>query len=644
MKYLMRKIGGWLTVAGLSLAIGCHGYLDPATIQPDNQPNNKPGNGQEQQDPLVPVNELRLSADKTTIEANGSDKVTFKVLFGTEEGNKDVSTAKTMYLIRTLDGIEEQMASSANAFTTTKAGTYTFKARYYYNGEKFSNEVTVTATPSESTGVSYYKKLYGMQFTSVGCQNCPTLSTALAQIKAEQPERMAVGSYHMDFSNYTDPMSHPITQTYLNNFGVSGLPRFFIDLRKDSETMASKTAIERTMQRILEESPAICGVAIESTLSGSSLTVRAKFTSTLSMAYRYEIILVEDGIEEFQLGTTGTSYTHNNVVRHINSGNAYGSRLNGGQALEAGVEYVEEQTLALNSAWNAENLRVIVLANISTDGGSTWMTTNCNECKAGASADYLYEGEEPTPPTPPTPGGEGDTFVRHHVVMDFTGAWCTNCPDGVNTLNNVIKTMQGEETIHVIALHDNTGGGDPMATPLTNTIFDDFNLNAYPSFVINLEEGGTLTSEWSKLRTYLREASKESDCGIAITTDYDASSRNGSATVKVKTANGGNYRVSLFLLEDGVVSPQKHGSLTREDYIHNHVMRQMLSTTYQGDRLGELAAGQELSKSYNYSIGSDYAAENCTFCALAIDNETGFVVNVAVCSATGGSADYDTVK
>ena len=299
MKYLMRKIGGWLTVAGLSLAIGCHGYLDPATIQPDNQPNNKPGNGQEQQDPLVPVNELRLSADKTTTEANGSDKVTFQVLFGTEEGNKDVSTAKTMYLIRTLDGIEEQMASSANAFTTTKAGTYTFKARYYYNGEKFSNEVTVTATPSESTGVSYYKKLYGMQFTSVGCQNCPTLSTALAQIKAEQPERMAVGSYHMDFSNYTDPMSHPITQTYLNNFGVSGLPRFFIDLRKDSETMASKTAIERTMQRILEESPAICGVAIESTLSGSSLTVRAKFTSTLSMAYRYEIILVEDGIEEF---------------------------------------------------------------------------------------------------------------------------------------------------------------------------------------------------------------------------------------------------------------------------------------------------------------------------------------------------------
>lgn len=639
MKYLMRKIGGWLTVAGLSLAIGCHGYLDPATIQPDNQGGGNNQGGQGQTDPIVPVDELRLSADKTTIQANGSDKVTFKVLFGTEEGNKDVSTAKTMYLIRTLDGVEEQMASAANAFTTTKAGTYTFKARYYYNGEKFSNEVTVTATPAENTGVNYYKKLYGMQFTSVGCQNCPTLSVALSQIREQDPQRMAVGSYHMDFGSYSDPMSHPITQTYLNNFGVSGLPRFFIDLRKDSETMASKPAIERTMERILTDNPALCGVAIESTLSGSSLTVRAKFTSTLSTSYRYEIILVEDGIEEFQLGTTGISYTHNNVVRHVNSGNTYGARLNNGQPLEAGVEFTEEQTISLNSAWNAEKMRVIVLANTSTDGGSTWVTTNCNECKVGESADYLYEGEEPTPPTPPTPGDEGDNFVRHHAVMDFTGAWCTNCPDGVNTLNMIVEQM-GPETIHVIALHDNTGGGDPMATPLTNTIFNDFKLTGYPSFVINLEEGGTLTSEWSKLRTYLRGASATSHCGIAITTDYNSSSRNGSATVKVKSAGEGNYRVSLFLLEDGVVSPQKHGSLTREDYIHNHVMRQMLSTTYQGDRLGEATAGQELTKSYNYTISSDYVAENCTFCALVIDGETGFVVNVAVCNATGGSADY----
>lgn len=640
MKYLMRKMGGWMAAVAMSLGVGCHGYLDPATIQPE-QPNDSENPSQEE---VIPVGELRLSADKSTLKADGSDKVTFRVLFGTEEGNKDVSTAKTMYLIRTLDGVEEQMAASANAFSTTKAGNYTFKARYYYNGEKFSNEVQITATPAESTGVTYYKKLYGMQFTSVGCQNCPTLSTALKQIQEEQPDRMTVGSYHMDFGSYSDPMSHPITQTYLNNFGVSGLPRFFIDLRKDTESMASKSSIERTMQRVLEESPAICGVAIESSLSGQSLTVRAKFTSTLSTAYRYEIILVEDNIEEFQLGTTGTSYTHNNVVRYVASGNTYGSRLNAGQPLEAGVEFTQENTITLDTNWKAENMRVIVLANTSSDGGSTWTTTNCNECKLGESVDYLYEGEQPTPPSPgPTPS-EGDKFVRHHVVMDFTGAWCTNCPDGVNTLNMLIEMMNGEETIHVIALHDNSGGADPMATPLTNTIFNDFNLTGYPGFVVNLEEGGILTSESMKLRTYLRNASKECDCGVSLTTNYDASTQSGTISVKAKSNVAGKYRVALFLLEDNVVSPQKHGSQTREDYIHNHVMREMLSSTYKGDSLGEHTAGQELSKSYNYSISSDYVAGQCSFCALLIDSQTGYVVNAAVCAAAGGSTAYDMMN
>lgn len=640
MNYMMRKMGGWVAAVAMSFGVGCHGYLDPATIQPE-----KPNTPNPPAEEIIPVGELRLSADKTSIEADGAQKVTFKVLFGTEEGNKDVSMAKTMYLIRTLDGVEEQMAAAANAFSTTKPGTYTFKARYYYNGEKFSNEVQVVATPTQSTGVSYYKKLYGMQFTSVGCQNCPTLSTALSQIKEADPQRMAVGSYHMDFGSYSDPMSHPITQTFLTNFGVSGLPRFFLNLRKESESMASKTSIERAMQSELNNNPAICGVAIESTLNGSTLQVKAKVTSTISSIYRYEIILVEDQIKEFQLGANG-DYYHNNVVRHVDSGNIFGTRLNNGQPLEAGVEFIQERTINLNSNWNPENMRVIVLANISSDGGLTWATTNCNECKLGESADYLYEGENPNPNPNPDPGPtpDGDKFVRHHCVMEFTGAWCSNCPDGLNTLKMIIESNKGEETIHVIALHDSTGGGDPMATPLTNTIFNDFKLNAYPSYVMNLEIGGTLTSEWSALNRYLRSASKECDCGLALTTNYNASNRSGSVTVKALSNVKGTYRVALYLLEDGIVSAQKHGSQTREDYIHNHVMRQLLSSSYKGDNLGELTAGNEASKSYDFTISNDYDAEQCTFCAVLIDNATGFVANVAVCEAAGGSAVYDLVS
>ncbi len=647
MKYMIRKISMLATMLLMVSAFGCRGYVDPATLRNDvDEPNQPlPGPGPEQpKDPVIPVGELYLTADKTTISANGSDLVTFKVLFGTEEGNKDVSTAKTMYLIRTLEGVEEQMASAANAFSTTKAGNYTFKARYYNNGEVFSNEVAVEVTPASSTGVNYFHKLFGMQFTSVGCQNCPELSNVLAQIREEQPDQMVVASYHMDF-NYSDPMRHSITQTLLNYFGAQGLPQFFINLRKETQTGAFKAPILRAMEQELQNFPPTCGVAIESSIAENTLTVRAKFTSTISSAYRYDIILVEDNIEEFQLGSTGLTYFHNNVVRHVDSGNTFGARLNSGQPLEAGAEFVQERSIKLNNDWNYDNMRIIVLANSSTDGGSSWTVNNCNECKMGESIDYLYDGEAPTPGDDPTPGptpGEEQEFVLHHTIMELTGAWCSQCPSGLTTLNFLITQNKGEETMHIIALHDSTGGGDPMATPLTNTIFSDFNLTGYPSFIINLELGGTLTSEWGDLRTYLFDTrQKTAECGIALKTTYNESSRTGTVEVKIKSNSDKGYRVALYLLEDGIVYAQKNGSSVHEDYVHNHVMRQLLSSTYKGDRLGDATTSQELTKSYDYTISSDYVAENCTICAMAIDNQTGLVLNTAVCSATGEQTDYD---
>ena len=144
---------------------------------------------------------LRITADKTAIQADGVEKVTFTVKLGT----KDVSNESTMNLILVKESGEENMDYSVRAFSTSVPGTYVFKARYYEGKSIVSeNEVTVQAT-SVSGGVSFYHKLLGMQFTSVGCQACPALSTTLKAIQTEQPGRLAVASFHMDFGGVTDP-------------------------------------------------------------------------------------------------------------------------------------------------------------------------------------------------------------------------------------------------------------------------------------------------------------------------------------------------------------------------------------------------------------------------------------------------------
>ena len=82
--------------------------------------------------------------------------------------------------------------------------------------------------------------------------------------------------------------------------------------------------------------------------------------------------------------------------------------------------------------------------------------------------------------------------------------------------------------------------------------------------------------------------------------------------------------------------------LTKENYVHNHVVRTMISSLYEGDRVGTLAAGESKSASYSLTLDSGWKAENCSVCALVIDGN-GYVNNAAVCSLNGVT-DFDYQK
>ena len=319
---------------------------------------------------------LRITADKTAIQADGVEKVTFTVKLGT----KDVSEESTMNLILVKESGEENLDYGVRAFSTSVPGTYVFKARYYEGKAMVSeNEVTVQVAPV-SGGTSYYHKLLGMQFTSIGCQACPALSTTLKAIQTEQPGRLAIASFHMDFGGMTDPMSTAATNNYRTNIlgNFSGLPRFFYNLRKGTKEMISiKSQIEEELQKGLSNYPASCGVAVESVYNASDRTVKitGKLTSNVTNTYRCLIYLVEDGIKYFQ--TNGANdYTHNNVVRAVVSTSLNGDRFNG--EVNAGVESTMQRSYQLEPGWNVDNMRVIVSMLTTLDGGKTYTCNNVN--------------------------------------------------------------------------------------------------------------------------------------------------------------------------------------------------------------------------------------------------------------------------
>ena len=583
----------------------------------------------------IPEKKLTIAADKSTISANGADVVTFTVKYGTE----DVSKASTMTLLRTFNGEQIELAPGSNLFATTVAGDYTFKARYYRAGEFISeNEVKITATAAQSAGTQNFRhKLLGLQFTSVGCPNCPTLSNVIKSLQASQPNRLVPVSFHLDYQ-VSDPMKIAMSDTYYKAVkGDGGLPLFNLDLHNGEKMVSERAKIEAEMAKRVENYPPTCGVAITTSYDSTSrqLTITPRIQSNLNASYRYVIMLVEDGIAEQQYGVTG-SYTHNNVVRAVLSSSIYGDKFNGGAALTVGIDtpLTNAVTTTLKNNWKPENMRVVVSALTSTDNGMTYTCNNTNECKVGQSVGYVLESDNN--------GGDevaDVAFNRHAAVFEFTGAWCAMCPSGYIFLKYLIEDYYSHDTVHILAFHDSTGGADPMSIPLTNTLVTKFGIGGFPGFVVDMREGtSTLTDIQPMLNTSFN--SFPATCGVKISSSY--SSNSGKADIELYAAKSDTFRVALYLLEDKIVARQNKGGDYVDNYTHNHVVRTLISTLYEGDRVGEIKAGEKGSKSYNFTLDSAWKAENCTLCALVFDN-SGTVINAAVCPING-SVNYDYKK
>lgn len=737
----MNKISSIKFLAAAFVAVvmtACHGYVDPATL-PKPTPEPEAGEliltaskteieatgedvatftviftGEESSegdeptpgpggDELLPVGVVRLYADKTVVKADGTDFVNFSVVYGTESGNEDISEGPTTRLVYTFNGQETKLGYGVHRFSTTTPGTYTVKATAYRGGALESeNEITIVAEQSNNSGLNFFHKQLGMQFTSIGCQNCPALSTSIKGVQEAMPGRLIAVSFHEDFK-YEDPMTLAISTKYHSHLGEDGLPRFFLNMRK-GDIGAYQSNIERGIENHIATYPPTCGVAIDTEVVDGRININSKITSATSTVYRYEIMIVEDGIVDMQLGVSG-DYTHNNVARQVVSGSITGMRFNMGEALEPGLEYVVERSVEIADSWNVDNLRVVVCALTTPDGGDSYVVNNCNECKVGQSVDYSYaeaapamasynitraEGKDVTSeatlrcittgetltgnsfstsvagsytfeatykdytsnrvtitvkdnqiqPEPPATG-ESKNFVRHIAVMEFTGAWCSWCPDGYNLLKLVFDTYNYTDRAHIIALHDNTAGTDPMGIALTNEINNAFGTVSFPGFVIDLRDAGEIGSNSSGIRDALKRSDNEypAHSGVAVKSEFDVATGKGKFTAKVFANTADTYRVAIYIMEDGIVYPQKQGSLTIDNYTHNHVVRQMLSASYKGDRVGDLIAGQEQSVEYEYTLEDGIIAENCHICALVIDS-TGYVNNMNICELVGGEADY----
>jgi len=233
--------------------------------------------------------------------------------------------------------------------------------------------------------------------------------------------------------------------------------------------------------------------------------------------------------------------------------------------------------------------------------------------------------------------------IKQILIEEFTGHKCGNCPEGDATME-MLKEIYCDHIIPV-SIHAgffaeiNTSGDKYTYDYRTEegTEIDEYfggSAAGLPNAMINrIPENESYSynpSEWATMIAKLLETKPIIDIDVELS--FDAQSREMDADIDVVfiEAINDNLMLSVYFVEDSIVSWQKDYELNPSDienYSHNHVLRDAINGTW-GDNLlnGNANSDDVVSKSYNYTINPEWDINNSSIVAFVYKNNTKEVI------------------
>ncbi len=252
----------------------------------------------------------------------------------------------------------------------------------------------------------------------------------------------------------------------------------------------------------------------------------------------------------------------------------------------------------------------------------------------------------------PADTNASSTLFEHKVLMlQFTGAECYYCQYIIGAIEMIGAEASLKDKYEHVAVHSYYGyGADELYSSISAILTQAMNIAYYPGVNFNMDSstiiynsGTSADTNYTPLSTAIEECYDSTpSVGICAATSIE----NGvlSANVQLKAAEQGNYRVGMFLVENGLYGYQ---SGYTEDIEHVNTFRTSSDrpSTYDfsGMLVGEIAAGEYGSIILDMAI--DETAWNLDNCHLIIysttltDSGENVVQNVVRCEV-GGQVAY----
>ena len=284
---------------------------------------------------------LTVSVNKSSIRADNFDELVITVK---DQNGADVTSGSTIKINGT--------TNASNRFYSSTPGNITIKAT---KSGASSPDVTVTATdPGPSP---FTQKLLTEDYTGTWCGYCPRIGSSLKTYSSSNPNCIVVGIHGPAGSS--DPYNYLYISQLASAFGVSSFPTVIVN--RDAKW--NETSAELNTQ-LSKRAPV--GVGLETTISGSTITIKAKvkFDVTTNFPLKLIVMLVEDNLVASQVNyyapTYGpdpiTNYNHKNTLRSAAT-DIFGDDIPAAQQI-AGSTWEKDLTVSA-AGYNISNCKII---------------------------------------------------------------------------------------------------------------------------------------------------------------------------------------------------------------------------------------------------------------------------------------------
>ena len=200
---------------------------------------------------------------------------------------------------------------------------------------------------------------------------------------------------------------------------------------------------------------------------------------------------------------------------------------------------------------------------------------------------------------------EGLPFVHQSVAYRFTATWCSWCPYMNRSIARAQELYPGK--IQHLALH--SGGSDLEFGP-ASTLMDQFRTGSFPSgFVdgrIRVENDTDIDAAAARFIAAAKQTEETYGTVSGLALRSISLGQRVSIDVDAFFKQAGDYKITVLLVEDGIVHPQANGG---NDYVHDNTVR-LAATDIKGDAFTVTGALSQRSFHYVLTVPESEKLEN----------------------------------